>query len=67
MSQQSEIRTLVRSALSHVAEVAYPNFYKMIQTVDGYKKAEDLILNYAIKNQISVSSAIGLLEAELEM
>lgn len=62
-----ELRMLVRDALKECNPSATPNMYELIQTVDGYKKAEDMVINYAIKNQVSVSAAVSLLEAEYEM
>lgn len=67
MNQNSQLRILVREALKESTEKGSPNFYNMIQTVDGYKKAEDMIINYALKNQISIFAAIPLLECEFEM
>jgi hypothetical protein len=39
----------------------------MIETVNGYKKAEDMIISHAIKNVLPIPTSIALLESEMEM
>lgn len=63
--QEDEVRLLVREALKGLTKEGTPNFYNMIQTADGYRKAEDLIINYAVKNIISITAAIAQLESTL--
>jgi hypothetical protein len=65
MSQANELRLLVRDALKECNPQVTPNFCRMLETQEGYKKAEDLVINYSIRNQISVSAAIAQLESTL--
>lgn len=62
---EKDLRLLVRKALTKCTKESTPNFYEMLQSEDGYKKAEDLVLNYSLQNVISVTSAVGQLESTL--
>lgn len=66
MNQNSQLRILVREALKELTQKGTPNLFTMIQTVDGYRKVEDMVINYALKNQISIFAAIPLLDNEFE-
>lgn len=65
MKQEKEIRLIVRQELQKCAPSATPKFCQLISTIDGYRKAEVLIIDFAIKNQVSISAAIAHLESEL--
>lgn len=60
------LRLLVRKELSKCSESVTPRFCEMIKTREGYLKAESLIIDFAIKNQLSISASIAQLEVELE-
>ena len=38
----------------------------MIKSQSGYKKAEGMIINYAIANRVGIGSAIAQLESEID-
>ena len=68
MSTQSittQLRLKVKEELWDLKQSAYPKFHQMKQSKEGYKKAEELIIEYAIHNQVPISTAIAHLEAEL--
>lgn len=60
------LRNAVKVELDKVTKAGCPEFYKMIQTPDGYRRAEDMVINFAIKNQLSIGAAIGQLENEMQ-
>lgn len=62
---QKILRLRIKSALENAKPSIYPNFYKLIQTKEGYLKAEEMIIDYVIANTVPVSSAIAHLESEL--
>lgn len=63
---ERELRITIKRELDKCSPSVTPKFCQMIQTKNGYLKAEDMIIEYCIKNQVSVSAAIGQLEVELE-
>ena len=65
MKQSDELRLLVREALNNCSAESTPSFSEMIKTADGYKKAEDMVINFAVRNQITVTAAIAQLESTL--
>jgi len=65
MKQSDELRLLVRDALRECSAEATPNFFEMVKTASGYQKAEDMVINFAVKNQLSVTAAIAQLESTL--
>ena len=56
---------MIRVALQHCDRSVTPNFCEMLKSPEGYRKAESMVLNYALKNTVSVGSAIGHLESEM--
>ena len=60
-----QLRLIIRDELSKCNEVVTPNICKRITTREGYKEVEDLVINYAIHNNMSVQSAISQLDMEL--
>ena len=65
-SNQNRLRMKIRSVLSECTPLASPKFCAMIKTKEGYRKAEEMIISYAIKNNVSISASIGHLESELD-
>jgi len=67
---QSDIKTILRLRIKEAFDSCkpntYPNFHRLIQTKEGYLKAETMIIDYVIKNTLPVSTAIAQLESELE-
>lgn len=67
---QNDIKTILRLRIKEAFDTCksstYPNFCRLIQTKEGYLKAETMIIDYVIKNTLPVSTAIAQLESELE-
>ena len=67
---QNDIKTILRLRIKEAFDTCkpstYPNFYRLIQTKEGYLKAETMIIDYVIKNTLPVSTVIAQLESELE-
>lgn len=61
----TQLRLLIREQLAKCNTITTPNICRRITTRDGYKEVEDLVLNYAAHNHMSVQSAISHLEGEL--
>ena len=64
--QEQELRNIVKQALEQITESGSPYFYNMVYKQNAYAKAEEVILNYAITNHVSVSAAVGLIESSFE-
>lgn len=62
---ERELRIAIKTELQNCSPSVTPKFCDLINTKDGYLKAEDMIINYAIRNQVSISAAIAHLEVEL--
>ncbi|WKN31361.1 hypothetical protein PZB74_20640 [Porifericola rhodea] len=44
---------------------SYPGIATILNRADGYRQMENMLLNYAATNQISLSAAVNQLEMEL--
>jgi hypothetical protein len=64
--QVNQLRLLIRKELQKCNPSATPNFCEMIKFQTGYRKAEGMILNYAIANGVGIGSAIAQLESEMD-
>jgi hypothetical protein len=64
--QVNQLRLLIRKQLQRCNPSATPNFCEMVKTQSGYKKAESMILTYAITNRVSVGAAIAQLESAMD-
>lgn len=62
---QRELRIAIKNELKNCSPSVTPKFCELIASREGYLKAEDMIINYTIRNQVSISAAIAQLEAEL--
>lgn len=62
---EAELRLAIRRALVKCSPDSTPRFCEMIKTKQGYRKAEEMIIHYAIKNQTSIGATITHLEMEL--
>jgi hypothetical protein len=59
------IRLKIKNALDKCKPSVYPNFHNLVQTKNGYIKAEEMIINYIVANAVPVSSAMAILESEM--
>ncbi|MBL6445691.1 hypothetical protein JMN32_05185 [Fulvivirga sp. 29W222] len=64
-NQVMQLRSMIRVALQHCDRSVTPNFCQMLSSPESYKKAESMVLNYAIKNEVSIGAAISQLESEM--
>lgn len=62
---QTILRLRIKDALHNLKPSVYPNFHSLIQTKEGYLKAEEMVIEYVIANTVPVSSAIAHLESEM--
>ncbi|MDF9799781.1 hypothetical protein OKW21_005044 [Catalinimonas alkaloidigena] len=60
-----QLRQKVRDLLLNLDPVSYPGIATILNRADGYRQMENMLLNYAATNQISLSAAINQLEMEL--
>lgn len=65
LSKQSLLRLKVRESFKVCSKTVYPSFYNLLQSKQGYLKAEELVIAYAIKNELPISTSIAQLESEL--
>ena len=63
---ENVLRTEVKKQLSTCSHEVTPVLCHMIQSKEGYLKAEAMVIRYAIQNQVSIGAAIAQLEVELE-
>lgn len=59
---EKQLRQQIASVLGNVTAKTAPNVYDMIQSENGYKTIEDMIIRLAIENQMSVSACIPQIE-----
>lgn len=59
------LRLKIKSALDNARPSIYPNFHSLVQSKEGYLKAEEMIIDYMVANSVPVSSAIAHLESEM--
>ena len=59
-----QLHEIAQKALKQCNPDSTPTICHMIAE-SGMVKVEDMIINYAIKNNVGIPSAIGLLESEL--
>ena len=64
--QVNQLRLLIRRELQSCNPSATPNFCEMIKTQSGYKKAESMIITYAITNGVGIGATIAHLESEMD-
>ncbi len=67
MNQQEQVRKIIQEHLQSVTHQTYPFFYSLVSaSTDGYQKAEDLIIRYALQNRMSIGASIAQLESEMQ-
>ncbi|MBC7642239.1 MAG: hypothetical protein H7174_07865 [Flavobacterium sp.] len=62
---EEQLRETVKEVLSTVTAANSPTIFKLIQTEQGYKIVEEMIINKVCLENISVSATIPHLEREL--
>jgi len=60
-----QLRQRVRDLLLSLDPESYPGIATIFNRADGYRQMENMLLNYAATNQISLSAAVNQLEMEL--
>ncbi|MDF9795378.1 hypothetical protein OKW21_000641 [Catalinimonas alkaloidigena] len=60
-----QLRQKVRDLLLSLDPKSYPGISAILNDADGYRQMENMLLNYAATNQISLSAAVNQLEMEL--
>lgn len=63
---EQKIRMIVKKEFQKCSPSVTPRFCEMIKSKEGYLKAEAMVIEFAIKNQISISASIAQLEMELD-
>lgn len=64
---ETKLREEILKQLRRVTEANSPNFYEIIQSKDGYSKAEEMVIRKVLYDQMIPSAVIPLIESELEM
>lgn len=59
------LRLKIKEAFNTCTQEAYPHFHQLLQTKEGYLQAEEMVIQFAIRNSVPVSAAIAQLESEL--
>lgn len=63
---KSLLRLKIKAAFHSCSQSVYPNFHRLVQTKEGYLKAEEMVIDYVISNTLPVSTAIAHLESEMQ-
>ncbi len=63
-SLEKQLKVIARETLKKCDPGSTPTICRMIAE-SGMVKVEELVINYAVKNNVGIPSAIGLLESEL--
>lgn len=64
--QEQQLRDIVKQTLLNITEQGSPYFYNMIKQ-GGYAKAEEMLINYAITNRVTISAALANLESSMDV
>lgn len=67
MSAKQQLIEIIKKELSMITKSVYPYLFEQLQSQEGKEKVVEMIFDYAVKNQISVSAAIVQLENEFEL
>lgn len=67
MSAKQQLIEIINKELSMITKSVYPYLFEQLQSQEGKEKVVEIIFDYAVKNQISVSAAIVQLENEFEL
>lgn len=64
-NRTNELRQIVRNELTNCNEFITPNLYERLQTLEGYRDVEQMVIDYLSANDVSVATAISFIETEL--
>ena len=62
---EKSVRAEIRKHLSQCSEGGTPKVFALLQTPEGYRKIESMIIFILIYDQITIGAAISNIEAEL--
>ncbi len=62
---QQSVRAEIRKHLSQCTEASTPKVFALLQTPEGYRKVESMVIFILIYDQITIGAAISNIEAEL--
>lgn len=63
--QETQLREIVKQTLESITKSGSPFFYEMVFEQNSFDKAEEMLITYAIKNRVTISAALGLIESEM--
>jgi len=67
MEGKEQLRRIVQEHLQSLNQQAYPFFYALVNGgEDGYQKAEELVIRYALSNRMSIGATIAQLESDMQ-
>lgn len=64
---ETKLREEILKQLRRVTEANAPNLYELLQSKEGYKKAEEMVIRKVLHDQMIPAAVIPLIEQELEM
>lgn len=64
---QTKLIALIKQQLGMVSKSSYPFLFEQMQSKQGMEKVVQMVYDFAVKNQISVSAAIVQLENEFNI
>jgi DNA repair protein RadC len=64
---ETKLRDEILKQLQRVTQANSPNLYEIIQSKDGYKKVEEMVIRKVLHDQMIPSAVIPLIESEMEM
>ena len=59
------LREAVRHGLDKCDEFLTPSLHERMQSLEGYRQVEQMVIDYVIANDVSVETAISFIEVEL--
>ena len=66
-SVETKLREEILKQLKRVTEANAPNLYELLHSLEGYAKAEEMVIRKVIHDQMIPAAVIPLIEQELEM
>ena len=64
MKTSEKIQLQIRKELGKITESSYPHVWGLASTQSGYQMVEEQIINMMIAQNITVSTAISLIESD---
>lgn len=65
MSNINQLRQIVRNKLAECDKHITPALHERMQSLEGYRQVEQMVIDYVIANDVSVETAISFIEVEL--